>query len=233
MRTRQLAAAPAVRPIFWWLLGGAALALIIAKRKTVETVAETAIEKTEEAVKQIIENLTGITDKYVIAKSLYTAIDSELPTLPRASKLMIMAQAITESGWNIGRAAKNANNWWNITKGSGWTGAVWVDVNGDKSYTVETCKRLDRPMSFEDSAGRKFCKIDQTWRKYATINDAVRDYWSLLSWTKYAAAKQALLAGDTETFVSELRKAGYYDAPLEDYRSVVFGILGSIDKYLK
>jgi hypothetical protein len=233
MRIRQLSASPAVRPVFWWLLGGAALALVFAKRKTITGTAQTVIEETRETVKDVIENLTGITDKYVIAKSLYKAIDSELPTLPRASKLMIMAQAITESGWNIGRAAKNANNWWNVTAGSSWGGEVWVDVNGDKSYTVENCRRLNRPMSYEDSKGRKYCKIDQTWRKYATINDAVKDYWALLSWTKYAAAKQALVAGDTETFVSELRKAGYYDAPLEDYRSLVFGILGSIDKYLK
>jgi len=221
------------RPIFWWLLGGAALALLISKRKTVEIAAETAVEKVEAGVQTIVTTLEGITDKYELAKSLYAAIDSELPTLPRSSKLVILAQGISESGWNVGRAAKNANNWWNVIAGTSWQGDVWVDVNGDKAYTVETCRKLNRTMSYEDSAGRKYCKIDQMWRKYPTVNAAVADYWAVMSQPRYAKAKAALIAGDTDTFVSELRAAGYYDAPLEDYRKLVFGILGSIDKYLK
>lgn len=242
-RRYQLSANPEVRPVFWWLLGGAGLLFLLSKRKTVESAAEQAGQAVQQAaetvgsaVKEIVTDLQGVVDKYVIAKKLKAAIDSELPNLSEDSKLIMLAQAISENGWNVGRAAVNANNFWNITAGPAWSGAVWLDVNGDKSYTVETCQNQGRPMSYSDSKGKAYCKIDQKWRKYPTINAAVVDYWDFLGPNqnrgRYVTARKALEAGNVDLFVSELRKAGYYDAPLDDYRKLVFGVFNSLGKYL-
>ena len=233
---QQLSAPFGARPVFWWLLGGAALAFLAFRRKDVAAVTEAAVEKAIESGKAVIGTLRDITDKALVAKGLYAAIDAELPNLPRNSKLIMISQALTESGWNIGRAAREGNNWWNITAGPAWTGAVWVDVNGDKSYAKSDCTRLNRPMTFKDSSGRAYCKIDQKWRKYATLNEAVRDYWDFLGPNqnrgRYLVARTALAQGNVDLFVSELGKAGYYTAPVSEYSRLVKGIMTGLDKYL-
>jgi hypothetical protein len=231
----QLAQAPRVRPIFWWLLGGAVVMFILAKKRADEEEVR-SVESVEETAKDVIAQIEAGTARGDVVNQLYRAISAELPTLPRTSKLLMIAQAITESGWAKGRAALNANNWWNITSGSAWTGDVFVDVNGDRSYTASNCKRVGRPMSFKDSKGRAYCKIDQKWRKYPTINDAVRDYWAFLGPNqnrgRYVTARGLLESGNVEGFVRELRKAGYYDAPVETYLRLVTSIVSSLPKYL-
>lgn len=232
----QLAATPAVRPVFLWLFGGAVAAFLLLRRKDVAAVTEQAVEKAIESGKAVIGTLRDVKDKALVAKGLYAALDAELPNLPRNSKLIIISQALTESGWNVGRAAREGNNWWNITAGPAWTGPVWLDVNGDKSYSKADCTRLNRPMTFKDSAGRAYCKIDQKWRKYATLNEAVRDYWDFLGPNqnrgRYLIARNALAAGNVDLFVSELSKAGYYTAPVSEYSRLVKGIMSGLDKYL-
>jgi hypothetical protein len=112
-------------------LGRVSLEKLLADQKDFDG----ALDLVESGSKAVIGTLKDITDKALVAKGLYAAIDAELPNLPRNSKLIIISQALTESGWNIGRAAREGNNWWNITAGPAWTGPVWLDVNGDRSYS--------------------------------------------------------------------------------------------------
>jgi len=221
-----------VRPAFWWLLGGAIAAFLIFRRKDVESAASSVVESVKEGAREIVKTLGDTADKVVIVRKLFISVDAELPELPFKSKALIVAQAISESGWNTGAAAKNGNNWFNIIATPSWQGETWVAVNGDRSYTASTCRAKGRPMDKTDSKGRKYCRIDQTWRKYPTINDAVRDYWAVLGQSRYLAARNALLAGDIDTFAAKLREGGYYDAPLEDYRSNLNSLIASVIKRL-
>ena len=224
----QLSAMPTVRPIFWWLLGGAGLLLLMSRRTAVEQAAEKVVETAIAEGKELIQTLTDVKDRVLIVRGLYAAVDAELPQLPLKSKVIIVAQAITESGWNEGKAAKNGNNWFNIIATPSWPGETWVAVNGDRSYTASTCKSLNRPMSSKDAKGRPYCKIDQKWRKYPTVNAAVADYWAVLGQSRYLPARAALESGDIDTFSAKLREGGYYDAPLEEYRSNLNSLVKSV-----
>lgn len=234
MRRRRLGAPaqPIVRPVFWWALGGAVLLFLIVRRRDVKKAAVNAGRAVEDGAREIVATLSDITDKVTIVRRLFVAVSSELPQLPFKSRAMIVAQALSESGWNTGAAARNGNNWFNIIATPAWTGETWVAVNGDRSYTPSTCKKLDRPMSKKDAKGRAYCLIDQTWRKYPTINDAVRDYWRVLSQSRYNAARAALEAGDIDNFAAKLREGGYYDAPLEEYRANLNSLVASVTKRL-
>jgi hypothetical protein len=232
----QLAATPAVRPVFLWLFGGAVAAFLLLRRKDVAAVTEQAVEKAIESGKAVIGTLRDVKDQVLLVRGLYAAVDAELPNLPTKSKVIIVAQALHESGWNKGRAALNANNWWNITAGPAWKGPTFLAIDGDRSYETSDCTRLKRPMTFKDEKGRSYCKIDQLWRKYATLNEAVRDYWDFLGPNqnrgRYLVARTALEAGDATAFVRELKKAGYYTADQTEYTTAINNLVSSVNRRL-
>lgn len=232
----RLSASPEVRPVFWWMLGGAVAAFLIFRRKEVTAAAEKAVETAIETGKTVIGTLRDVKDQVLLVKGLYSAIDAELPDLPAKSKVIMVAHALHESGWNKGRAAINANNWWNITAGPAWKGETFLAVDGDRSYAASDCTRLKRPMSFKDDKGRAYCKIDQLWRKYPTLNDAVRDYWDFLgpgqNRGRYLEARNALEAGDVTAFARELKKAGYYTADQTEYTQAINNLIYSVNKRL-
>lgn len=207
-----------VRPIFWVVLGGAVLlAWVVSKRRSDTEAPKDAPSRPESLpAPEIITTLGTTTDQVLIIRKLFAAVASELPDIPFKAKVLVVAQALLESGWNTGRAAINANNWFNINAG-GWSGPVYVAVNGDISYTKATCDKQGRPMNKKDSKGRLYCVIDQKWRKYATVNESVRDWWKLMQQSRFDSARSGLMNGDIQTFASGLRTARYYDAPLSDY----------------
>jgi flagellum-specific peptidoglycan hydrolase FlgJ len=91
-------------------------------------------------------------------------------------------------------------------------------------------------MTFKDEKGRSYCKIDQLWRKYATLNEAVRDYWDFLGPNqnrgRYLVARTALEAGDATAFVRELKKAGYYTADQTEYTTAINNLVSSVNRRL-
>lgn len=93
-------------------------------------------------------------------------------------------------GWNFG----------NVTAGSSWHGPV---VEGGDT---------------EPDAAGVYVPIVQRFRKYGSIREAVGDFFRLLSWTRYVAARDALMRGDADGYAAALRAGGYFTAPLEDYR---------------
>ena len=197
----------------YWTLGGLATLVVWArwKRRGEAPPNETLFDSVKEAVRETKDEIRVLVDRGAWTRRMYQAISESLPPLPAQSKLVIIAHAVTESGWaSQSRAVKNGYNYWNITAGSSWTGPVYVDVNGDKSYQKTACKSLGRPMDFKDSKGRAYCKIDQKWRSWPSLEAAVRGYWDFMG-GRYIAAREALIAGDIPTFVTKLAEKGYFD----------------------
>lgn len=160
--------------------------------------------------------LANVTDKVQWAKKLFAVVKQELPNIPDVSKLLIVAQAASESGWGRGRAAVAGNNFWNMTAGSAWRGDKWTDVGGDV-----------------DAAGNK---ITQVWRKYPSVNAAVRDYWAFIGPTqnggRYAKAQQALLAGDLPGFVYALHDGGYFEADPAVYTATMTAVINTVRNFV-
>jgi flagellum-specific peptidoglycan hydrolase FlgJ len=140
---------------------------------------------------------------------LWTATyDVGLATVPR---IILIAQAAHESGWGSARTAKLARNYWNVTAGIAWKGPVLS--SGDLECKNSSCK-----------------PITQRFRVYTSDREAVLDIIRFLRTPRYSNAYARLIAGDTEGYLSELRKAGYFTAPLETYTRAINGIIPSLVK---
>lgn len=205
--------------------GGAVLVLLFWKRKAIMT-----------ASTEVVETLLGVKDAAVWAQKLYGVIGTELPQLSTQSKALIIAHAAYESGWGQkAAAAKGTNNIFNITAGSSWRGDTYVHIGGDLSFNQAECARLKRIMELQPN-GKMACRIDQVWRKYPTVNAAVRDYWDFLgprqNQGRYVPARQALEAGDIPTFGQRLFAAGYFTLPAADYIASMTKVVSTVGKFL-
>jgi hypothetical protein len=116
---------------------------------------------------------------------------------------IVAAQAAHESGYGKSAAWLAGWNFGNLTAGSSWDGAT---VGGG-----------DR-----DADGNP---ITQTFRAYPSLAAAVSDFFDLLSWTRYRAARDALMAGDVNGYASALHAAGYYTASITSYRAGIAAAL--------
>ena len=184
------------------------------------------------AAQAVADDIRSILDKAKWAKTMYSAVERVLPDVPVTGRLIIVAQAITESGWTGGKAAKVGFNYWNITAGPSWTGEVFVDVNGDRSYTSSDCARQGKPMNESDKHGT-FCRIDQRWRKYPSLDAAILDFWNFLGNKRYTGAQQALLDGSIQQYVDILAQGNYFDPKVRDtYLANVTSLTKSVKKRL-
>lgn len=168
----------------------------------------------------LVDTLTMTSTKEDFVRAIMSAAARVRPSLSQKARGLLAAWAAHESGWGKTRQAKLANNLWNISKGS-WSGPTLP--GGDTEYTE----------------GSKEVKvITQEWRRYATLDAAVADLFTLLEnsrYTNYREAVGALQAGD-ETFVTRLgvfelgpdkvtvrvetrpNTAGFYTAPRTEYQ---------------
>lgn len=166
--------------------------------------------------KDIVVTLSSLTDKAQWCQKLFKVVSAELPQIPTISKLIIVAQAAYESGYGRGNAAQAGNNFFNITAGPAWTGDSWVDVGGDT-----------------DGQGNL---ITQTWRKYPTVNDGVKDYWSFIGPTqnggRYAAAQAALLNGDLNGFIYGLYNGGYFTLNPVTYLANMSAVVATVQNFV-
>jgi hypothetical protein len=124
----------------------------------------------------------------------------------RAARI-VAAQAALESGYGATKAFREGFNFGNVSAGSSWKGPTIA--GGDLEY---------------DAAG-KAKKITQAWRKYPSLAAAVSDFFTLLSWSRYQRARDALLRGDADAYAAELRRGGYFTAPLAEYQAGVASAL--------
>lgn len=131
---------------------------------------------------------------------------------------IVAAQAVVETGGGVTPAWQQGWNFGNVTAGSSWTGPVVG--GGDKEY---------RPDG-------SVVTIQQRFRKYPDLAAAVTDFFRVLNWPRYRAAKDALFAENVALYAERLRnddpttaqvEGGYYTAPLAEYRA---GILSTLEK---
>lgn len=131
---------------------------------------------------------------------------SELrPDLTEAARAraaqIVAALGALESGYGTTNAYRQGFNFGNVSAGSSWAGPVIG--GGDLEY---------------DSNG-KVKRITQSWRAYGSLAEAVSDWLRLISWSRYRAARDALMLGDADGFAAGLRAGGYFTAPLAEYQA--------------
>jgi flagellum-specific peptidoglycan hydrolase FlgJ len=155
------------------------------------------------------------------AGALEMASALTVPNLSKPARDLLVAHGAFESGFGTARAAKAGFNVFNLTAGSAWDGERWTDVGGDTEYDAQGNVR----------------RIDQVWRKYASLDAAVADYWSFLGPSqnrgRYVAARARLSAGDVSGFCRELYAAGYFTLPAATYTARMNGVLLEVRGYLK
>lgn len=143
------------------------------------------------------------------------AMSLELPQLNRSGRQLMVAHAAYESGFGNGRAFRMGWNFGNITAGSSWKGNAWVDSGGDT----------------EVSASGAVKTIDQKWRAYPTLQDAVRDYWAFLGGSRYLDARNVLEHSnglDADAFAANLRSGGYFTLQLAKYQNGLASTLAQV-----
>jgi flagellum-specific peptidoglycan hydrolase FlgJ len=162
-----------------------------------------------------------VVDKATWARRTAAAISVELAQLSPAAQRLVLAHAAYESGFGTARAAVRGNNVFNITAGSAWSGETWTDVAGDEAF---------------DSQGNSLGRIDQVWRVYGSINEAVRDYWQFLGPSanrgRYATARAALEQADLSLFAARLFAAGYFGLPVARYTAGLSATLTTTRLYV-
>lgn len=146
--------------------------------------------------------------KQTFVDSMKAAIGS---LIPDSGVWLTIAWAAFESDWGRTTGFQQANNPFNITAGSHWTGDT-----------------VPGPDTQYDSSG-KVTNISQQWRKYGSLADGVAGMVSFLSngGTNYSKGLSLLKAGDIG-FVDAIRAGGYFTFPLDKYRSNVQSILSQI-----
>lgn len=141
-------------------------------------------------------------------QAMRLAIGTQIPV---PGLLLTIAWAAFESNWGRTTGFRLANNPWNITAGSKWTGPVvpGPDTEYDNKGNVKN--------------------ITQQWRKYNTIADAVGDMVTFLTVTnsQYLAARDLLFKGDT-SFTDSLAAGHYYTLPSGEYKAGVLSCLEDV-----
>jgi hypothetical protein len=119
--------------------------------------------------------------------------------LPWVARLILLGQAAYETEWGT-TAAAAGHNYWNLTAGASWKGAV-----------------IPGPDTEPDGQGG-WKNITQAWRAYPDDNAAISDLvdnW--LTWRAYAPARVALLEGDEPGYYAALSAGGYFTQDLATY----------------
>lgn len=117
--------------------------------------------------------------------------------LTPTAQILVISHAAYESGWGTTKQAKEACNIFNVSRGS-WKGKTMA--GGDTEYKRDAGGKL-----VLGADGRPIVtKINQAWRFYSTLAEAVADYFKLLSYARYRPAYAALKGGDSTRFIELL-----------------------------
>lgn len=163
-----------------------------------------------------------------------------LPPLP--TDAFVTAHAILSSGWFDGDLPRLHRNIFGVKAGRSWTGPVALLPTGE-CYTDEEIARaqsipsgqrgsflrFSSPAGHTCPPGHRHVKIIDAFRKYPTIDAAVRDHLDLVvKMPRYARAAVALRRGDLD-YMRLLGEGGWYTAdPVEtsdNWKSVLRTLL--------
>lgn len=158
-----------------------------------------------------------LAQKMLWAAGFFKVVNAALPQLSVASQLMVTAHACYESGWGTLNHLARTKNPFNVTAGDAWIKAgkpIFAQKNADKEY---------------DAAGN-VKTIDQNWRVYGSMTDAVKDYWAFLGGQRYEAqaVRSYLMAADVDGFVRALSAARYFTLPVDQYLADFRSVLGRV-----
>lgn len=126
-----------------------------------------------------------------------------LSDLSPSAQQLLVAHAALECGWGQASAWRHGFNFGNLTAGAGYQGASWTEPDADWEYAADGSRK----------------RIPQTWRAYATVGDALLDYWHFLGWPRYRPARDSLVDGNLSSFVSRLHQGGYFTLPAMEYQA--------------
>lgn len=143
-------------------------------------------------------------------KTMLAAIGTQIPN---AGQLLTVAWAAFESDWGRTTGFLKANNPFNITAGSKWSGDT-----------------VPGPDTEYDAQG-KIKNITQAWRKYNNISDAVGDMVTFLtiSNTSNKEGRDLLFSGDI-SFVQKLYAGHYFTLPPDKYQAGVENTLSDVQR---
>jgi flagellar protein FlgJ len=133
----------------------------------------------------------------------------------------LIAQAILESSgkyngvWSVGGSglSRKANNFFGIKCGPNWKGATYNINTGEYS-----------------AGGTYYVQQNACFRKYASVEDSMKDYINFLKVNKRYATAGVFTAKTVKEQAQALKNAGYATAP--NYAKTVYDVYLSISGYL-
>ena len=139
-----------------------------------------------------------------------------LPVLPPQSRLYVIAQAALESGWATSTGSQ-VHNYFNVSAGS--------EEHG-RSLSWPVPKPVLVGLDKEPDGQGGWKPVHQFWRSYKDPAECLADYFSLLNWPRYQSARDSLLLGQGELFITYLGPdrshqtppiGGFYTLPTAQY----------------
>jgi hypothetical protein len=151
--------------------------------------------------------------KQQVVTDMQNAIGQSLPTMDAVE--LAIAWAAYESNWGSSTGYSKANNPYNVTAGSKWTGPT---VKGGDT---------------DDSSGVSV-PIFQDWRQYADLPSGVADTFNLLQNgnSNFRAAWSALTQGDLSGLVTNLSAGKYFTQNPDTYQLGVTSCLNNVQSIM-
>ena len=195
----------------------AALVLVLVTALTISGVVYAMMQPSSDPDPLQLPRDASLAHKLSWALAVHGVVRDALPQLPEASALLVTAHAALESGWGSIGHLSATRDMFNLTAGKAWLAAgkpVLHQENADYEYRADGSR----------------VRIAQDWRKYASLRDAVLDYWEFLGASRYEAqgVRAALERADLQAFTRSLYAGGYYTLPPEQYLSGLLGVLTRI-----
>jgi flagellum-specific peptidoglycan hydrolase FlgJ len=146
-----------------------------------------------------------ISDREQFIDTMWDALALARPDLSFEARSVVVGQAVLETNGGRTPAWRRGFNFGNITAGSSWDGPVIR--GGDLEYPA---------------GGGDPKSIVQAFRAYASLPDAIGDFFRLLTWSRYTRALQELQGdADPVAYATALRAGNYFTAPLAEYATSV------------
>lgn len=170
------------------------------------------------------------TEQIEFVKQVYPAAD-RLYRAGGISPLFVTAQAALETGWKIKGIG---NNLFGITKGSGWTGPVSLELTTEYFKTADVkFKAPERVVSVEWVAPDKYrYRVYRLFRNFASLDECLDNHLALLCKPGYADAWP--YRGDAKEFARRLvdsTGAKYATAP--NYAVVMASMIDNVAAIVK
>lgn len=131
------------------------------------------------------------------------------------SGIVCVCQACVESGYGTSGIMVNANALFGIKATMGW---ILTATYGGLIYSCKTKECYD---------GKTYVTITDSFRAYHSIIDSVRDYFDLISLSRYS---KSLTASSVKECITLIKEGGYATSP--SYVNTVYSVYESLGKYI-